>query len=725
MGRTSFIVLEQITKNPAVLNGVRNKYTPPTDSERLYDLVHIFDDRFKPAFYWALNDTLVVADTDTAARIGYGDRVRHRVVTLNGSLVEIDGTMSGGGNRVFSGGMKLTKGSKTSKTQPNSAADVDVERIDELEHEHREMERRFTSIRSERLSVENEIGRLEALSATSNDKLKMDLHDREAQRRELEKAVSAGGGPDALPTLDGAQQRRLEELERLIGSCEAEAAEVEKTVKRLEKAIAPLKAEIMEKGGSKLAEQKKVVVRMQKEIKEAESAINTAMFNQGQAEAVIAKCNASAERSRKALENVQDEIKGIAKDQEELIVHGEAVIKEYDSAKKDVEEQEKLVKERQAALDEQKTEFAKFLKEASDIATKLQNVVAQIADQEKLVVIQSEVIKNLARKWIERKLILAGKNANPLLKDDDEDNEDNEGNNENNDKMEVEDENNEDNNNENNNNNNSVESNKEINNEINTNEESKEEFMNRVEDEAKKASMSIEDLNIEIRQLEQSKSQMNPNISAIKKYLLKESEFTLKRGDLDSSRTRRDEIRLRIDTLKAMRFNQFMAGFEQINLKLKELYTMITGEGSAELELINKSDPFSEGVNFSVRPPKKAWKTISNLSGGERTISSLSLIFALHQFKPTPIYVMDEIDAALDFRNVSVIANYIKEKTTDAQFIVISLRNYMFEQADRLVGIYKINDCTGSIAITPAQYSSSLKKVKEQEDENETETKTK
>jgi chromosome segregation ATPase len=64
-----------------------------------------------------------------------------------------------------------------------------------------------------------------------------------------------------------------------------------------------------------------------------------------------------------------------------------------------------------------------------------------------------------------------------------------------------------------------------------------------------------------------------------------------------------------------------------------------------------------------------------NLSGGEKTLSSLSLVFALHQYKPTPIYVMDEIDAALDFRNVSIVASYIKERTrNDAQFIVISLR---------------------------------------------------
>ncbi len=68
------------------------------------------------------------------------------------------------------------------------------------------------------------------------------------------------------------------------------------------------------------------------------------------------------------------------------------------------------------------------------------------------------------------------------------------------------------------------------------------------------------------------------------------------------------------------------------------------------------ADPFP----FSVRPPKKSWKQITNLSGGEKTLSSLALVFALHHYKPTPLYVMDEIDAALDFRNVSIIAHYIK-----------------------------------------------------------------
>lgn len=74
-------------------------------------------------------------------------------------------------------------------------------------------------------------------------------------------------------------------------------------------------------------------------------------------------------------------------------------------------------------------------------------------------------------------------------------------------------------------------------------------------------------------------------------------------------------------------------------------------------------DAFARQTNFffffSVRPPKKSWKKIFNLSGGEKTLSSLALVFALHHYKPTPLYFMDEIDAALDFKNVSIVACYI------------------------------------------------------------------
>ena len=77
-----------------------------------------------------------------------------------------------------------------------------------------------------------------------------------------------------------------------------------------------------------------------------------------------------------------------------------------------------------------------------------------------------------------------------------------------------------------------------------------------------------------------------------------------------------------------------------------------------------------QGIVFSVRPPKKSWKNIANLSGGEKTLSSLSLVFALHHYKPTPLYVMDEIDAALGMQP----SGQLIVRILSGQHLVISLR---------------------------------------------------
>ncbi|KAK8533937.1 hypothetical protein V6N13_028385 [Hibiscus sabdariffa] len=204
--------------------------------------------------------------------------------------------------------------------------------------------------------------------------------------------------------------------------------------------------------------------------------------------------------------------------------------------------------------------------------------------------------------------------------------------------------------------------------------------------------------------LETQLKEMNPNLDSISEYRQKVSLYNERIEDLNTVTQQRDDIKKRYDEWRKKRLDEFMAGFNAISLKLKEMYQMITLGGDAELELVDSLDPFSEGVVFSVRPPKKSWKNIANLSGGEKTLSSLALVFALHHYKPTPLYVMDEIDAALDFKNVSIVGHYVKDRTKDAQFIIISLRNNMFELADRLVGIYKTDNCTKSITINPNSF---------------------
>lgn len=157
----------------------------------------------------------------------------------------------------------------------------------------------------------------------------------------------------------------------------------------------------------------------------------------------------------------------------------------------------------------------------------------------------------------------------------------------------------------------------------------------------------------EIAALEERTQNANVELSVLADYRKRAEEYRARASDLAEAVAQRDSAKRRCEELRRLRLEGFMEGFSSISLRLKEMYQMITMGGNAELELVDSLDPFSEGILFSVMPPKKSWKNISNLSGGEKTLSSLALVFALHHYKPTPLYVMDEIDAALDFRNVS------------------------------------------------------------------------
>ncbi|KAF9078730.1 RecF/RecN/SMC N terminal domain-containing protein [Rhodocollybia butyracea] len=227
--------------------------------------------------------------------------------------------------------------------------------------------------------------------------------------------------------------------------------------------------------------------------------------------------------------------------------------------------------------------------------------------------------------------------------------------------------------------------------------EKKPEFRHWLTNELQK--LKEREMRLDIGDLEDRIKRAKPNLNVLEEYRRREAEYLTRHDELEQVVALRDAQKTKYEALRKERFNEFTTGFGAISLKLKEMYQMITQGGNAELEMVDSMDPFAEGIIFSVMPPKKSWKNISNLSGGEKTLSSLALVFALHVFKPTPLYFMDEIDAALDFRNVSIIANYIKDRTKNAQFIIISLRNDMFELSHRLIGIYKTANVTQSISI--------------------------
>lgn len=170
---------------------------------------------------------------------------------------------------------------------------------------------------------------------------------------------------------------------------------------------------------------------------------------------------------------------------------------------------------------------------------------------------------------------------------------------------------------------------------------------------------SLEDMQYKQTLLEEQLKK-KPNLGLIKEFTDKRLVYLDRVRVLEDITSKRNEMRDKYEEVRKRRYTEFMEGFHIITRKLKEMYRMITLGGDADLELVDSMDPFTEGVQFTVRPPKKSWKYISNLSGGEKTLSSLALVFALHYYKPSPLYFMDEIDAALDFKNVSIVGHYIK-----------------------------------------------------------------
>lgn len=203
---------------------------------------------------------------------------------------------------------------------------------------------------------------------------------------------------------------------------------------------------------------------------------------------------------------------------------------------------------------------------------------------------------------------------------------------------------------------------------------------------------NLQEIDNRLKDLEKTLSTLTKirvDFNLLKEFSDKREEFMKVKNEFEAHFKVLSEKQQELNLLVDARLETFMVGYEAISQHLKEIYQTVTFGGNAELELVDCMDPFTEGVVLSVMPPKKSWKNINNLSGGEKTLASLSFVFALHMYKPSPFYIMDEIDAALDFRNVSVIANFLKEQTSTAQFIVISLRSDMFELSNKLVGVYK------------------------------------
>ena len=134
---------------------------------------------------------------------------------------------------------------------------------------------------------------------------------------------------------------------------------------------------------------------------------------------------------------------------------------------------------------------------------------------------------------------------------------------------------------------------------------------------------------------------------------------------------------------------KLLDAYEKVNRKFNDVYTKLFNGGNAKLELVDSDDPLDAGLEMLVSPPGKRLQSITLLSGGEQALTALSLVFAVFLTNPSPICVLDEVDAPLDDANVTRFCNLLTEltKITSTRFIIVTHHALTMSKMDRLYGV--------------------------------------
>ncbi|ESS03828.1 MAG: condensin subunit Smc [uncultured archaeon A07HR67] len=198
---------------------------------------------------------------------------------------------------------------------------------------------------------------------------------------------------------------------------------------------------------------------------------------------------------------------------------------------------------------------------------------------------------------------------------------------------------------------------------------------------------NIDEVESTIAELEAEMEALEPvNMLAIDEYEEVEAELDQLEERRDVLVEERDAITDRIEGYEADKKATFMRAFESINDHFQDIFSRLSA-GSGELLLENPDDPFEEGMTMRTRPADKPVQRLEAMSGGEKSLTALSFIFAVQRHNPAPFYALDEIDAFLDAVNAERVGEMIEELAAEAQFVVVGHRSALLERSDRAIGV--------------------------------------
>ncbi|GLU07763.1 hypothetical protein SLE2022_247110 [Rubroshorea leprosula] len=219
-----------------------------------------------------------------------------------------------------------------------------------------------------------------------------------------------------------------------------------------------------------------------------------------------------------------------------------------------------------------------------------------------------------------------------------------------------------------------------------------------------------------------------PNLKALDQYAALQQKERDVTEEFEGARKEEKKVADAYNSVKQRRYELFMEAFSHISGNIDKIYKQLTKSsthplgGTAYLNLENEDDPFLHGIKYTAMPPTKRFRDMEQLSGGEKTVAALALLFSIHSYRPSPFFILDEVDAALDNLNVAKVAGFIRSKScegtrsnqdgdegTGFQSIVISLKDSFYDKAEALVGVYRDSErgCSRTLTFDLTKYRES------------------
>nr|XP_042704424.1 structural maintenance of chromosomes protein 1B [Chrysemys picta bellii] len=181
-----------------------------------------------------------------------------------------------------------------------------------------------------------------------------------------------------------------------------------------------------------------------------------------------------------------------------------------------------------------------------------------------------------------------------------------------------------------------------------------------------------------------------PNLRALEKLQTAKDKFQESVDAFETSRREARICRQEFEQMKKRRYERFSQCFEHVSVAIDQIYKKLCRNSCAQAFLSpeNPEEPYLEGISYNCVAPGKRFMPMDNLSGGEKSVAALALVFAIHSFRPAPFFILDEVDAALDNTNIGKVSSFIKEQAQEqCQMIVISLKEEFYSRADALIGV--------------------------------------